>query len=133
MRTFIKAAALVAVITLVPVASFAQATTKAPVMKTKAPAAATTAQPAKAAKPAAVKKVASHTTAGTVKSVSDTELVITKAGKDQTFTVNASTDKKGTIEAGSKVSVHYTLDGKTMVATAISVTPAAKAPAKVKK
>jgi flagellar hook assembly protein FlgD len=124
MRTFIKAAALVAVITLVPVASFAQATT-APVKKTKAPAAAT-AQPA-------AKKVASHTTAGTVKSVSDTELVITKGTKDQTFTVNASTDKKGTIEAGAKVSVHYTLDGKTMVATAITVTPAAKAPAKVKK
>lgn len=130
MRTFIKAAALVAVITLVPVASFAQATT--PVKKTPAPAA-KTAQPAKAAKPAAVKKVASHTTAGTVKSVSDTELVITKGTKDQTFTVNASTDKKGTIEAGAKVSVHYTLDGKTMVATAITVTPAAKAPAKVKK
>lgn len=127
MRTFIKAAALVAMITLVPVASFAQATTP-PVKKTKAPAAAT-------AQPAAAKKVASHTTAGTVKSVSDTSLVITKAGKDQTFTVNASTDKKGTIEAGAKVSVHYTLDGKTMVATAITVTPAAAAKAvkKVKK
>jgi hypothetical protein len=125
MRTFIKAAALVAMITLVPVASFAQAPPAAPVKKAKAPAAAT-AQPA-------AKKVASHTTTGTVKSVSDTELVITKGTKDQTFTVNASTDKKGTIETGSKVSVHYTLDGKTMVATAITVTPAAKAPAKVKK
>lgn len=118
MRTFIKAAALVAMITLVPAASFAQAPPAAPVKKAKAPAAATT-QPA-------AKKVASHTTAGTVKSVSDTELVITKGTKDQTFTVNASTDKKGTIETGSKVSVHYTLDGKTMVATAITVTPAAK-------
>ena len=47
--------------------------------------------------------------------------------------MNASTDKKGTIEAGAKVSVHYTLDGKTMVATAITVTPAAKVAAKVKK
>ena len=126
MRTFIKAAALVAMITLVPVASFAQAPPAAPVKKVKAPAAAT-------AQPAAAKKVASHTTTGTVKSVSDTELVITKGTKDQTFTVNASTDKKGTIETGSKVSVHYTLDGKTMVATAITVTPAAKVAKKVKK
>ena len=125
MRTFIKAAALVAMITLVPVASFAQAPPAAPVKKAKAPAAAT-------AQPAAAKKVASHTTTGTVKSVSDTELVITKGTKDQTFTVNASTDKKGTIETGAKVSVHYTLDGKTMVATAITVTPAA-ANKKVKK
>jgi len=50
--------------------------------------------------------------------------VITKGGKDETFVVNASTQKQGTIDTGSHVSVHYTMDGKTMVATAISAQPA---------
>jgi hypothetical protein len=107
MRTFLKAAAFVAMIA-VPVAGFAQATTKK-----------SAAAPAK--KSAAV---ATHTTAGVVKSSSDSSLVITKGGKDQTFVVNASTQKQGTVDTGSHVSVHYTMDGKNMVATAITVQPA---------
>jgi hypothetical protein len=99
-----------------PVASFAQT----------APAA-----PAKAEKTA--KKVASHATSGVVKSVSDSQLVIThgsgKSAKDETFVVNASTTKTGTIETGSKVSVHYTSEGSTMTATAIAAA-APKAPKK---
>ena len=81
---------------------------------------------------AATKKsaVSAHTTTGTVKSVSDSSLVISKGGKDQTFVVNATTDKKGTIETGSHVSVHYTMDGTNMVATAISAAPAKKAATK---
>ena len=71
--------------------------------------------------------MASHTTAGTVKSISDTSLVVTKGGKDQTFTVSATTEKKGTIETGSHVTVHYTMDGPNMVATAIAAQPAKKA------
>jgi hypothetical protein len=108
----LKATALVAMLAIVPAAAYAQAG-------------------AKKAAPAAKKSaaVASHTTSGTVKSSSDTSLVITKAGKDQTFTVNPTTEKTGTIENGSHVTVHYTMDGKNMVATAVSVAPAkAKTP-----
>jgi transcription elongation GreA/GreB family factor len=50
--------------------------------------------------------------------------VISKGGKDQTFVVNATTEKKGAVDTGAKVSVHYTMSGKDMVATAITVAPA---------
>ena len=113
MRNFMKAATLVAVLALVPAVGFAQATMMAA---------------AKADAGAA--KVSAHTTTGTVKSVTDSALVISKGGKDQTFVVNSTTDKKGTVETGAHVSVHYTMDGKNMVATAINATPAKKAPAK---
>lgn len=109
MRTFTKAMAFVAMLAI-PAAAFATQ------------AAAKTAAPKKAA------AVAKHTTAGTVKSSSDSSLVITKGGKDQTFVVNSSTEKTGTVDTGAKVTVHYTMDGKNMVATAITVTPAKPAP-----
>src|SRR5213593_1894010 len=120
MRTITKVAALVAML-----AVQAAPAKKAPAAKS--------AQPAKAEKGA--KKVAGHSTSGTVKSVSDTQLVITKSGKkatDETFVVNSSTEKKGTIETGSHVQVRYTMDGKNMVATSINAA-AAKAPKPVKK
>ena len=50
--------------------------------------------------------------------------MISKGGKDQTFVVNASTEKKGTLDTGAKVTVHYTMDGTNMVATAITAAPA---------
>jgi cold shock CspA family protein len=50
--------------------------------------------------------------------------VITKGGKDETFVVNSSTQKPATLDAGAHVSVHYTMDGKNMVATAITAQPA---------
>jgi hypothetical protein len=110
MRMFTKAAIL-AVALAVPAAVFAQGST-----------------PKKGA--AATKSVASHTTAGSVKSISDTSLVITKGtgakAKDETFVVNASTKKDGDIAAGTKVTVAYTTEGTTMTATSIK---AAKAPA----
>jgi cytochrome c553 len=115
MRMITKAAVLAAALSL-PMAAFS-AQTAATAGQKKAPA-------ASAKKSTAM---ASHTTAGTVKSVSDTSLVVTKGTKDQTFTVNASTEKKGTIEAGSHVTVHYTMDGANMVATAITAQPAKKA------
>ena len=77
-----------------------------------------------AAAPAKSATVAKHTTSGTVKSASDTALVISKGGKDETFVVNSSTEKKGSVDTGAHVTVHYTLDGKNMVATAISAAPA---------
>src|SRR4051812_14993094 len=119
MRSITKAAIL-AVALAVPMAAFAQG--------------GATAAPAKKAASAAKKApaVASHTTSGTVKSSSDTALVITKAGKDQTFVVNASTKKDGTIETGAKVTVAYTTEGKDMTATSIKAAPA-KPAAKAKK
>jgi hypothetical protein len=123
MRNITKAVALAAMLAI-PAVSFAGQAAAAP-KKT------TAAQPAaKAEKPKKAAAVASHTTSGTVKSISDSQLVITKGGKkavDETFVVNASTTKTGTIETGSKVSVHYTKDGSTMTATAISAAPAKKA------
>lgn len=109
MRNF-KAAAVVAMLAMVPAGAFAAQAAK----KSAAP----------AAKHAAV---ASHTTSGVVKSSTDNSLVITKGGKDETFTLNSTTEKTGTIANGAHVTVHYTMDGKNMVATAVSVQPA-KAP-----
>ena len=104
-------AAVLAVALAVPVAAFAaQADAKKPAKKEHAAA------------------VASHTTAGTVKSSSDTSLVITKGSgknaKDETFTVNASTKKDGDIATGAHVTVMYTVDGKDMVATSVKAAPA---------
>ena len=88
-------------------------------------------------KPAAKKEhaVVSHTTSGTVKSSSDTQLVITKgsgkSAKDETFAVNASTKKEGDVATGAKVTVAYTMDGTNMVATSVHAAAphAAKKPA----
>ena len=126
MRTITKAAAFVAMLAI-PGAAFAAQATAAPAAPKK-----TTAAKVEPAKPAAQKTaapkkaaaVAKHTTAGTVKSSSDSSLVITKGGKDETFVVNSSTEKKGTIDTGAKVTVHYTMDGKNMVATSVAAAPA---------
>ena len=120
MRNLMKAA-VVAVALAFPAAAFAQGATAAPAKK----AAASTAKKEKA--PA----VASKTTSGTVKSSSDTSLVITKGkgknAKDETFTVNASTKKTGDVKEGSKVTVAYMTEGSDMVATSIKAA-AAKSP-----
>ena len=47
--------------------------------------------------------------------------------------VNSTTEKKGAVETGAKVNVHYTVDGKNWVATAITVAPAKAAKSKGKK
>jgi hypothetical protein len=113
MRNLTKAIAIAAMLAF-PVASFAQTAPAAPAAK----------QSATKTEKSASKKVATKTTTGTVKSVSDSQLVIThgsgKSAKDETFAVNASTTKTGTVETGSKVSVHYTTEGSAMTATAIT-------------
>ena len=128
MRNFIKAASFAAVLALIPAVGFAQTTATKPTTATTKKA--TTKADAGAKKTA----VSAHTTTGTVKSVSDSSLVISKGGKDQTFVVNSTTDKKGTVETGAHVSVHYTMDGTNMVATAITASApkhsAAKSPKK---
>ena len=108
----LKAAAIVATLAMIPAGAFA-----AQAAKKSAPATA----------PAKHSTVASHRQRVRSKSSSDTSLVITKGGKDETFTLNSTTEKTGTIANGAHVTVHYTMDGKNMVATAVSVQPA-KAP-----
>ncbi len=110
MRNLTKAIAVAAMLAF-PVASFAQSAPAAPAKST-------------AAKSTAAKKPATKSATGTVKSISDSQLVIThgsgKSAKDETFVVNASTTKAGTVAEGAKVSVHYTTDGTTMTATTIT-------------
>src|ERR1043165_172935 len=82
------------------------------------------AQTKPAPKPAPASAPAVHSTTGAVKSTDATSLVITrKTGtpKEMTFVVNADTQKKGTIAAGANVDVRYKTEGKTNIATAITV------------
>ena len=76
-----------------------------------------------AAKHSTAKSAPTHSTAGVVKSMDDSSLVITRQGKDtgeMTLSLNASTQRKGTIAVGTPVSVRYHDDGSTHVATAIT-------------
>jgi hypothetical protein len=114
MRAFQKTLALVGAVLLVPALAMAAVTTPAQKPKT-------------AAKTAA--KAATHSTRGVVQSVDDTTLVIArtaKATKTETFVINASTVKKGTIAAGARVGVRYRADGGQNVATAVTVTAKGK-------
>jgi hypothetical protein len=111
---YVTAAVAVASLLLVAPA-FAQTT---PAPKTKAPVTKTAPKP----KPVAAPTV--HATKGVVKSIDETTLVITKTaskGPETTFALNASTQRQGTIAAGSMVDVRYQTEGKTKVATAVTV------------
>jgi hypothetical protein len=107
MKKYMTSALLAGLLSVIPVAGFA----------------ASAVQAQKAAKPAAAKgSMATHATRGTVKSIDDSTLVITSTGKDHrdmTFSVNGSTQRAGTIAAGTAVSVRYRAEGNTNVATAI--------------
>ena len=110
MRKYIATAVLAAVVAA-PVIGLA----KTP----QAPAAAK-----KEATKTASKAAPTHATRGVVKTVDESTLVITKAGKkpeDMTFTLNANTHKEGAVAVGTPVSVRYHEDGTTHVATAVSV------------
>jgi hypothetical protein len=82
---------------------------------------------------------ASHTVKGTVKSLDDSTLVLSrKKGGDMTFALDSHTAKQGAPAVGSDVSVKYHTEGKTMMATAITAQPvkqvaSAKPPAAKKK
>ena len=72
---------------------------------------------------------ATHSTTGVVKSVSDDSLVVTRAGKKRrelSFKLEPSTKRQGTIDVGSSVSIRYHVDGKTLVATAVTARPPAR-------
>ena len=112
MRKYIASAVLAAAVMAVPVAGFAT-------MPQATPAAAK-----KEATKTTTKAAPTHATSGVVKSVDDSTLVITKGGKkpeDMTFTLNANTHKEGAVAVGAPVSVRYHEDGKTHVATAVTV------------
>ena len=112
MRKYIASAVLATAVMAVPVAGFAT-------MPQAAPAAAK-----KEATKTSTKPAPTHATSGVVKSVDDSTLVITKGGKkpeDMTFMLNANTHKEGAVAAGAPVSVRYHEDGKTHVATAVTV------------
>jgi hypothetical protein len=118
MRKRVTTFLLMGALAIVPVALVAnsQATKPAPAKQAKSAAA-----PAKSA------AAPTHATRGTVKSVDDSSLVITRPGKkdgDMTFVVNASTKKEGNIAAGESVSVRYTQEGSTYTAAAITARPA---------
>ena len=140
MSNFTKAAAFIAMIAI-PGAAFAAQATAPAAKKATADKTAPAAQPAPKAAPMAKKEapakkaaaVAHKTTAGTVKSSSASALVISHGNKDETFVVNSSTETKGTLDAGAHVTVHYTMDGKNMVATAVTVQPTKAGKSKGKK
>ena len=112
MRKYLASAILAAAVMVVPVVGFATIPQAAP------------ATAKKEATKTATKAAPTHATSGVVKSVDDSTLVITKGGKkpeDMTFTLNANTHKEGAVAVGAPVSVRYHEDGKTHVATAVSV------------
>ena len=112
MRKYIATAALAAAVITVPVVGFATTRQAAPAAAKKEATSTTT------------KAAPTHATKGVVKSVDDSTLVIThkdKKGEEMTFTLNGSTHKEGAVAVGAPVSVRYTDDGKTHVATAVSV------------
>jgi hypothetical protein len=69
-----------------------------------------------------------HATSGTVKSITDSSLVLTKAGRrhrEMTFQLDPALQKEGTPAVGSRVSVRYRDDGSKHIATAITARKAA--------
>ena len=108
MRTHIIRALLVGALSALPVAGFA-------------------ATPAGPQTPAVAKHPSTHATRGVVKSLDDSTLVITRPGAshvEMTFALNPSTHREGTVAVGTPVSVRYSRNGKTNLATAIRVEPA---------
>jgi Cu/Ag efflux protein CusF len=110
MRKPITTLLLMSALSAVPVVGFAATAGKA--------------QTSPVAKHASANAVATHATRGIVKSVDAQTLVVTRTGKKHgeiTFVLNPSTHREGTLAVGAPVSVRYRQDGKTYVATAISV------------
>ncbi len=64
-------------------------------------------------------KAATNSIHGSVKSVSDSELVLTQKGKDVTLFLNSDTKKVGDIKPGSDVVVQYRFDNGKDVASTI--------------
>jgi len=116
MRKFVSIVVLAAAVIAAPIA-YAQTP----------PASGSSAKPAAQKPAAASNNMATHSTNGTVKSVDASSLVITKPGakaQEMTFVLDPSTQKQGTLEVGSMVTVRYKTEGSTMTATAVTAKPA---------
>ena len=87
------------------------------------------AQSTKAPKAAKVAKAQTSSIKGSVKSVSDSEIVLSQKGKDATFELNSDTKKIGDIQPGAKVAIQYRFDNGKDVASVIKAS-AAKKPGK---
>jgi hypothetical protein len=111
MKSLLRRTALFGLLLAVP--AFAMATPHASGQKTKSSTAA----------------VPTHATKGTVKSIDDTKLVITrspKGGHEMSFVVNPSTQRQGDVAVGSTVEVRYHTEASKNIATTISVQSAKK-------
>jgi hypothetical protein len=74
---------------------------------------------AKEAKPAKPGKFS-----GTISSVTDSSLVVAKAGgATETFVLNAQTKKEGNLQTGGKATVQYKVDGSNKVAISVKASP----------
>jgi len=74
---------------------------------------------------------ADHVVTGTVRTVDDTTLVLSPAGRHKplmTFTLSRSLHRQGRVSVGAAVSVRYRDEGRTHVALAITVEQANEAP-----
>ena len=115
MKKLIPTAFLAGALSAIPLAAFAAAQTPE--------------QKPAATKHTSSSTAATHSTRGTVKSVDDNTLVITRASgnhADMTFALNGSTHREGTIANGTAVSVRYRDEGKMHVATAVQAEPPKK-------
>jgi hypothetical protein len=73
-----------------------------------------------------------HTTQGTITSISDTQLVVKHRGKDVTYMLNPETQRQGSLMSGSKVTVNYRVENKQNIATAVREVPAKASSSKKK-
>jgi len=73
--------------------------------------------------PGAARLTATHATRGIVKTIDATTLVITRFAHrgEMTFALVPSTERSGMVAVGSTVSVRYREDGRTHIATAVTV------------
>jgi hypothetical protein len=75
-------------------------------------------------------KAMTSVTRGTIKSISDNQIVVERklksGSKDMTFAMNSSTQKQGDLKTGEQVVVHYRKDNNQEVATMIRAAKAAK-------
>jgi hypothetical protein len=78
----------------------------------------------------AASKAMTSVTRGTLKSISDSQIVVErklKSGtKDMTFAMNSNTQKQGDLKAGEQVVVHYRKDNNQEIATVVRAAKGAK-------
>lgn len=109
MRTRFATVVTAAVLAITPMVGFAAQQPSSKTSQTKATAKSSTSE---------------HVTKGTVKSLNDTSMVITRSGKshaEMAFDLGPSVHREGNVTVGSNVSIRYHESGSKHVATAITV------------